>query len=242
MTYGPAEMLTIALAREIREGDIVFHGLASPVPVTAMKLAKALGKNFTELTIAGGVDPDWRKPAFIGSTLSCNRFEGSVAFYGLDEIFDLACSGRLDIAFLSFAQLDQYGHINMSWIGGTNARPKVRMPGGAGTATLTRVTKRTIIWKTKQDPRCMVPQVDCITTTPNPDKEFRVLTDLAIFDFRNGKLRLEAIYPYATLEEVQKNTGWEITEKDVPTLVPPTEEELVALEKVDPNRIRYVEF
>lgn len=242
MNYGPAEMLTIALAREIKDGDIVFHGLASPVPMTAMKLAKALGKNYTELTIADGVDPDWSKPAFIGSTLSCNRFEGSVASFGLEEIFDLACSGRLDIAFLSFAQIDQEGHINMSWIGGTNSRPKVRMPGGAGTATLTRVTKRVIIWKTKHEPRALVKKVDCATTTASPDNVFRVLTDLCIFAFKDGKLRLEAIYPYTTLEEVKKNTGWEITETDVPVVAPPTEEELAALEKVDPNRIRYIEF
>ena len=45
MNYGPAEMMCVALAREIREGDMVFHGLASPVPMTAMKLAKALGGN-----------------------------------------------------------------------------------------------------------------------------------------------------------------------------------------------------
>lgn len=242
MTYGPAEMLTIALAREIREGDTVFHGLASPVPMTAMKLAKALGKNFTELTITDGVDPEWSKPAFIGSTLSCNRIDGAVAYYGLDEIFDLGCSGRLDIAFLSFAQLDPEGHINMSWIGGTNSLPKVRMPGGAGTATLTRVTKRTIIWKTKHDARALVKKVDCATTTANPEKEFRVLTDLCIFNLKDGKLEVEAIYPYTTLDEVKKNTGWEITQTEVPVVEPPTPEELAALEKVDPNRIRYIEF
>ena len=49
--------MCVALAREIRDGDIVFHGLASPVPMTAMKLAKALGKDFTYLNITGGVDP-----------------------------------------------------------------------------------------------------------------------------------------------------------------------------------------
>lgn len=82
--------MCVALAREIRDGDIVFHGLASPVPMTAMKLAKALGKDFTYLNITGGVDPGWEVPAFTGSTLSSNLYQGSVATYGLDEIFDLA--------------------------------------------------------------------------------------------------------------------------------------------------------
>lgn len=242
MTYGPAEMLTIALAREIKDGDVVFHGLASPVPMTAMKLAKALGKNFTELTITDGVDPAWDKPAFVGSTISSNRLDGAVAYYGLDEIFDLACTGRVDISFLSLVQIDQGGHINMSYVGGTNAQPKLRMPGGAGTATLTRVTKRTTIWKTKHDTKSFVQKVDCATTTADPNKIFRVLTNLCIMNFQNGKLEVEGIFPYTTLAEVKENTGWEITQTDVPVIPEPTAEELAALEKVDPNRIRYIEF
>jgi len=242
MTYGPAEMLTIALAREIKDGDVVFHGLASPVPMTAMKLAKALGKNFTELTITDGVDPAWDKPAFVGSTLSSNRLDGAVAYYGLDEIFDLACTGRVDISFLSLVQIDQGGHINMSYVGGTNAQPKLRMPGGAGTATLTRVTNRTTIWKTKHDTKSFVQKVDCATTTADPNKIFRVLTNLCIMNFQNGKLEVEGIFPYTTLAEVKENTGWEITQTDVPVIPEPTAEELAALEKVDPNRIRYIEF
>lgn len=54
--------------------------------MTAMKLAKALGKDFTYLNITGGVDPGWEVPAFTGSTLSSNLYQGSVATYGLDEI------------------------------------------------------------------------------------------------------------------------------------------------------------
>jgi len=165
-----------------------------------------------------------------------------VAYYGLDEIFDLACTGRVDISFLSLVQIDQGGHTNMSFVGGNTAQPKLRMPGGAGTATLTRVTNRTIIWKTKQDTKSFVEKVDFVTIAANPEKVFRVFTDLCIFDFKDGKLQVEGIFPYTNLEEVKQNTGWEITQKDVPVIAPPTGEELAALEIVDPNRMRYIEF
>ena len=59
---------------------------------------------------------------------------------------------------------------------------------------------------------------------------------------KDGELALDSIFPYTTLEEVKANTGWEITQTDVPVYPEPTEEELKLLEKVDPNRIRYVEF
>ncbi|MGR6836920.1 CoA-transferase subunit beta [Syntrophomonas erecta] len=242
MEYGHAEMMCVALAREIREGDVVFHGLASPVPVTAIKLAKALGKDFTYVNITGGVDPDWEEPAVIGSTLSKNQYEGTVAHFGLDEIFDLACSGRVDISFLSLVQVDPQGQINMSYVGGTYDKPKVRLPGGAGSATLTPVTKRTTIWKTKHDTRSFVEKVQFATTAADPTKEFTVVTNLCIFRLKDGMLQLDAIFPYTTLDEVKANTGWKITQTDVPVIDPPTAEELELLEKVDPNKIRMVEF
>jgi glutaconate CoA-transferase subunit B len=242
MEYGKAEMMCVALAREIKDGDVVFHGLASPVPMTAMKLAKALGTNFTYVTLSDGVDADWTRPAVIGSTLTSNTYEGGVATFGLDEIFDLAGTGRVDISFLSLVEIDKKGRINMSYIGGTYDQPKVRMPGGAGSATLTPITKRTTIWKTKQDTRSFVKEVTFTTAAADPTKEFTLVSDLGIFRMKDGELALDSIFPYTTLEEVKANTGWEITQTDVPVYPEPTEEELKLLEKVDPNRIRYVEF
>ena len=115
MEYGPSEMMVVALAREIREGDLVFHGLASPVPVQAMKLAKEMGKDFTWINITGGVDPDHVVPSYHGSTLSKNQYDGSVAHFGLDEIFDLASSGRVDISFLKLGRLPE-SEINKSYL------------------------------------------------------------------------------------------------------------------------------
>lgn len=245
LEYGHPEILTIALAREIQANNIAFHGLASPLPMTAMKLAKALGKEFTILNLTGGVDPDYNNPAISSSTLSANQYEGTVAHFGLDEIFDLAGAGKLDIAFLSFVQLDYQGHINMSHIGGTINKPKVRLPGGAGTAMLTPVTKHTTIWKTKHDTRSFVAEVDFITTTGNPHMaSFRVLTPLAIFELNRetAEMDLVAIMPGSSFAEVQANTGWEIKQTDAPQLAPPTEEELRLLQVIDPNNIRAAEF
>jgi len=242
MRYGPAEMMCVALARELREGEIIFHGLASPVPMTAVKLAKALGKNLTLVSIAGGVDPDWSRPATVSTTIGPNQYVGSVAEFGLDEVFDLAGSGRLDVAFLSFLQISPRGQINMSFVGGCYDTPKVRFPGGAGSATLVPVTKRTVIWRTKHDARALVEQVDFATTAANPDKEFVVTTPLCIFRMRDGLLELDSVFPYSSLEEVKQNTGWAIEVDEVPIFPAPTEEELAVLEQVDPNGIRHIEF
>jgi glutaconate CoA-transferase subunit B len=242
MEYGPAEMMCVALAREIKEGDIVFHGTASPVPMTAIKLAKALKKEFAYLNATGAVDPDINAPATIASTLSRNQYDGSVAHFGLDEFFDLAGSGKVDITFLSFVQMNQKGQLNMSYVGGTWAQPKLRLPGGAGSAFLAPASKRATFWKTKHDSRSLVQEVQFVTSAADPAKEFSLVTNLCVFRMKDGLLRLDSIFPCASFEEIQENTGWTIAEKGAPFITPPDKEELAALEKIDPNKIRLLEF
>lgn len=242
--YGKPEMMAVAIMREIREGDIVFHGLASSTPMVAMKAAKALGKDFTYVTLSDGVDHDWGRPPVMASTLTTNTYEGSVAAFGLDEIFDLYCSGKGDIAFLSCLQMDKEGRIAMSYLGGDYENPKLRGPGGAGSATLTPVTPRTIIWKTTHDKKTFVEHVDFATTKPAVDKQFTVITPLAIFRKPKGEkyLKLDSIFPYTTLQEVKDNTGWTIDEIEVPVLDPPSEQELNSIRQVDINNILGFEF
>lgn len=242
--YGRPEMMAVAIIREIREGDVVFHGLASSTPMVAMKAAKAMGKEFTYVTLSDGVDHDWASPPMVASTLTANTYIGSVATFGLDEIFDLYCSGKGDIAFLSCLQMDKEGCIAMSYLGGDYDHPKLRGPGGAGSATLTPVTPRTIIWKTVHDKKTFIEHVDFATTKPALDKTFTVITPLCIFRKPGGEkyLKLDTIYPYTTLQEVKDNTGWEIDETDAPVMDPPSELELAAIRRVDVNNILGFEF
>lgn len=244
MEYGRPEMMAAAIMREIKEGDVVFHGLASPTPMVAMKAAKALGKDFTYVTLSDGVDHDWSNPPTVASTLTFNTYQGSVATFGLDEIFDLFASGKGDIAFLSCLQIDKTGRIAMSYLGGDYDHPKLRGPGGAGSATLTPVTPRTTIWKTSHDKKTFVEHVVFATTSPALDKDFAVITPLCVFRKPAGEkyLKVDCIYPYTTLEEVKENTGWEIDQTDAPVMAPPTEDELAVIKRVDPHNILAFEF
>ncbi|NPV91183.1 MAG: CoA-transferase [Firmicutes bacterium] len=238
MNYGPAEMMVIALAREIKPGNTMFHGLASPVPMVACNLAKALhAPDSVYINIAGAVDPQPKE--LTKSTLDMNLALGSVAVFGLDELFDLSGAGRLDVVFLSGVQISQNGEINMSYIGGTFEQPKVRLPGGAGSASLTPTAKRALLWKTKHDKSGLVEKVAFCTARGNVDKVF---TPLCTFKMVDGKLQVESVHPYSSLEEVKANTGWVIDQDEVPFTPPPTEEELEVLNRVDPKGIRYAEF
>jgi glutaconate CoA-transferase, subunit B len=69
---------------------------------------------------------------------------------------------------------------------------------------------------------------------------FRVVTDLGIlcFDDRSKRMKLAALHPGVTAEQIQENTGFELLiERDLPVTDPPTENELAELRHLDPDRL-----
>ncbi|MDK2808446.1 MAG: glutaconate CoA-transferase, subunit [Clostridiales bacterium] len=233
-----SDIMVCTMARLIRDGDLVFHGVSSHMPMIALLLAKNLhAKNAVHLNIPGGVNP---KPRGLKSYTSAGSelLEQSTAYFPLAEVFDLSMRGGLDVAFLSGIQFDAQGNVNASVIGDYH-KPKVRMPGGAGSAVLIPTAKRAIIWRTKHDKRTFVEKVDFVTTRGNID---RIVTPLCVFCWREGRLMLESIHPTSSLEEVIENTGFPVIYDRIVTTKEPTKEELMLLKKIDPQDNRNIEF
>ncbi|RWR12854.1 CoA-transferase [Siminovitchia fortis] len=236
-----ADYITVAMARLIQDGERVFHGVASPMPAAAIQLAKKLhAKNAVYLSIPGGVDAE--PTSFSGySSADPALREGSISDFPLSDIFDLSARGALDVAFLSGAQIDGYGRLNLSAIGSYD-KPKVRLPGGAGSAALLPTVKRGILWKTSHDRRSLVDKLDIITAAGNT--EF-VITPLGIFKRgeNDGHLRLYAVFPNSSVEEIIDNTGFEVEKHEEYTEFPPiTDQEFELLKMIDRDETRYSEF
>ena len=234
---GPREMMAVAMARLLRDGETVFHGVASPLPMVAILLAKRLqAPNLVYLNITGSIDPvPGRLPV---STVGPELLRGTRALVTLTDLFDLAARGRLDTAFLSGAQIDGEGRINLSAIGDW-ARPKVRLPGGAGSAALMPTAGRVILWRTKHDRRSFVERLDFVTAAGNVD---RVVTPLCVFVRRDGRLAVESIHPGVTPGQLIEATGFWIRADVEATTPPPTERELALLAEIDPERVSDSEF
>ncbi len=233
-----SDIMTCTLARLIEDQETVFHGVSSHMPMIAMMLAKAVhAPNMIHLNIPGGINP---KPPKISTYSSAGEelLKGASAFLPLAEVFDLSMRGRLDVAFLSGIQFDLQGNINASVIG-NYYKPKVRMPGGAGSAVLIPTVKKAIIWRTKHDKRTFVPKVDFVTTRGNV---YKIVTPLCVFAYKNGMLVLDSIHPTSNLEEVKENTGFELYYDEIRYTPLPTKEELATLKKIDPMDQRSQEF
>ena len=234
----PSDIMTCAMARLIQNSNTVFHGVSSHMPMIAVLLAKALyAPQAVHLNIPGGVDPivgELQKYTSAGSGL----IENAISEFPLAEVFDLSMRGGLDVAFLSGIQFDNRGNVNASVIGDYH-RPKVRMPGGAGSAVLIPTVKRAIIWRTKHDRRTFVKQVDFVTTKGNVD---RIITPLCVFKMYKGELILESIHPTSSIEEVADCTSFDIRYIDLKYTELPTEQEITQLQRIDPNDYRHIEF
>ena len=160
-----------ALAREVRDGDWAACGTLSPMPAAALWLAKLTQAPRAEVFVAGS--SDW-------------PFEGE-----WQGFFDLAQAGRLNVFYLSGAQIDGQGNINLMAVGDYR-KPKVRLPGGAGSAILAYVVERVVLFKTAHEARGLVPQVDVVTApgfTPNlsprqrPGRLTRLITPKCVLAF-----------------------------------------------------------
>lgn len=233
-----SDLMTCTIANMLLDGETVFHGVSSQMPMVAMHLARQLhAPNLVHLNIPGGVNPSSvKKSAY--SSAGADLVELGEAYFPLEEIFDLSMRGKLDVAFLGGVQFDINGNVNASVIGDYD-KPKVRLPGGAGSAVLIPTAKKAIIWRTKHDTRTFVEQVDFVTTRGNL---WKIITPLCVFEYRDGKLHLDSIHPHTTIEEVQENTGFPLLYDEIRYTKAPTTQELAILRKIDPHNYRAAEF
>jgi glutaconate CoA-transferase subunit B len=230
--------MAVALARLLRNGESIFFGVASPLPMVAALLAKRLhAPDLVILTLPGGVDPS--PDDLPVSTVDPRLLGGAASMVTLADIFDLSARGRLDTAFLGGVQIDRTGRINMSAIGDPR-HPKVRLPGGAGSAALMPTARRTVIWRTRHDTRTFVPELPFVTAAGNVD---RVVTPLCVLHRVDGLLTVETIHPYSSPDDIRGATGFPLSvDAETPVTSPPSAEELAALRAVDPAGVVAVEL
>ncbi len=234
----PSDMMAVVLARLIRDGETVFHGVSSHLPMVAMLLAKRLhAPHAVHLNIGGGVDPTMARQDGISSAGS-NLWTDAQAAFSLADVFDLSMRGGLDVAFLSGVQFDSRGGVNASLIGDWQ-QPKVRLPGGAGSAVLIPTARRAILWRTKHDKRTLVRDLDFLTARGHVSD---LVTPLCHFTMYQGEMLLNSIHPGADIETIANHTGFPIRYINLQRTPPPTQAEMAALQHIDPGDLRNIEF
>jgi glutaconate CoA-transferase subunit B len=247
--YSSAELMTINSARMLRDGDVVFVGVG--LPNLACNLARHThAPNLVMIYEAGviGAQPE-RLPLSIGDP---TLVSGALAVCSMYDIFAFYLQrGNIDVGFLGGAQIDRFGNINATVIGGYGS-PKVRLPGSGGSMEIAAWANRCYIM-TPHQKRRFPEKVDFRTSAGflggRAEREaahlrgagpLAVITDLGILEpDDNGELILTALHPGITAEQAGANTGWDLkVAPQLKTTHPPSSEELRILrEDLDPQGI-----
>lgn len=229
--WSPFSYIVVNLARFIRPNEITFSGVNSTMPMLACLLAKrAYDFPFTYINVAGGVDP---QPSSIPLSSSDPLLaERSASIFANEDFYDLCTRGRMDLTFLGAAQIDGEGCANNSAIGSWH-EPKVRLPGGGGGSVMLPTARRACTWRTEHSRRTLVGKLDFRTAWGG---FHGVVTPIAVFVKRDGRLALQSWHPQSSLAEVRERTGFEFDASGAEPTVPPTERERQALQALDPQR------
>src|SRR6186713_3641882 len=126
--YKPNEMMTIAAARALRNTDVCFVGIG--LPSAACNLARLTHAPKLKLIYESGTIET--KPTVLPLSIGDGELcETALSTVSVPEMFQYWLQGgRISIGFLGAAQLDKFGNINTTVVGGTYDKPKTRLPGG----------------------------------------------------------------------------------------------------------------
>ncbi|MEJ3655783.1 CoA-transferase [Actinomycetes bacterium KLBMP 9759] len=235
------EMMSVAAARSLREGEVCFVGIG--LPSVAANLARRLhAPNLVLIYESGTIDtkPD-ELPLSIGDGILA---DSALSVVSVPEIFNYWLQpGRIDVGFLSGAQLDRFANINTTVIGEYD-EPDVRLPGSGGAPEIA-ASCREVIVVMRHRLRAFVEQVDFVTSVGHgsgPDDRrvlglrgagpMKVITDLGILepDPDTAELVLTAVHHGITVEQVRAETGWTLqVSADLRITAPPGEKELSTL-------------
>jgi len=251
LKYNSMELMISVASRFLEDGLSVSVGTGAPC-AAAMLAQKLHAPNLLIIFEAGGIAPLLPSmPISVGDSRTMYKAYQTTS---MTEIMEALQRGMVDYCFLGGAQIDMYGNLNSTMIGTEYESPKVRFPGSGGANDFGSLAWKTII-VTPQSVRRFVPKLDFITTPgyltgpgareeaglPPETGPYKVITNLAVFGYDEDtkRMMMESIHPEVKLDEVRKNTGFELLIKDeAPVTEPPADEELEILRKdVDPLRL-----
>jgi len=247
--YTIDELISVCIARQIEDNELVVQGLATPLVTAGYLLAKLThAPNMLFASAIGqSLCQDW-------APLSLARVETQWLDKALISLgFARAVAELLTVfhpkEFFRPAQVDPHGNFNNVVIGSDYHRPMLRLPGSGGIPDVTTFGQRTQLYVPRHSRAVFVEQVDFVSGLGHsPARQsgagpHYLVSNLGQFDFADGRMRVISLHPGVALETVQKKTGF--TLQVAPDLVetpPPAAEELRLLrEVIDPLGIRRLE-
>ena len=232
------ELMIIAVAREIKDYERVLLGVG--LPTTGGSLAKAIhAPHAVLMTEAGIIDFKPLVPPNHIADVMCLRGY-SYALDLFNTFTTINYRGFVDKAILGVGQVDKYGNINTSFIGGT-AKTGMRPTGAGGAPDFVSYAKETILtmkggeFVEKLDYRTSPGYLGggderdrCGLFPPGSGPSMMISTEAIFrFDKKTKEVYLEALLPGVDPKKIKAKVPWDLKVADPLKSFPiPTEEEI----------------
>ena len=254
------EMLSVAVSRELKDGDFAFVGTGTPL-LAAGLAQRTHAKTMTIILEAGTVGPTIaHMPISVADPRAA--FQATTLSSLVDAFGTIAARGYCTVGVLGAAECDKYANLNSTALGGywpagvseTGRGPQTRFTGSGGANSIASLADKIIVMMVHEKRR-FPERVQYLTTIAGrrgPVGETRydyglyrggdvvVISDLCKMrpDPESGVLYVTELFPGVTPEMVTDATSWEVDLSRYIMGGIPTEEELEILRmQVDPKRI-----
>ncbi len=240
------EIMIVAGAREIRDGELVFVGMR--LPMIAFNLAKLTHAPRAIALYENGVVREQPAAEPLITMADPPNLRGATMCTDLQGVMSLLQQGRVDLGFLGAGEVDRFGNLNSTVVTGEDGGLR-RLPGSGGAADIACLARRTVILL-RHELRRFRERVHYMTGPGHgdgagwrqrnglpPGGPAAIITDLAILRFdADGEAYLASVHPGATVEQVLAATGWPLRVREpVLTTEPPSARERNLLAEIDPG-------
>jgi glutaconate CoA-transferase subunit B len=240
--YSRDEMMTVAAARLLKDGQVCFVGIG--LPSAACNLARLThAPNLVLIYESGTIGT---RPKLLPLSIGDGELaETATCVIPLPDVFsDYLQAGRIDVGFLGAAQIDRFGNLNSTVIG-PYQKPKTRLPGCGG-ATEIAAHARQVFIVMKATTRSFVERIDFRTSGGRFEGRATsgargqgpavIVTDVGILEplAETGEFALAVTYPGIAQDEARAAVGWPLAlVPEIRTCAAPTTAELAALRALE---------
>jgi acyl CoA:acetate/3-ketoacid CoA transferase beta subunit len=268
MDFSADEIMVVCIARQIRDGEMVAQGLATPLVAAAYLLARHT--HAPHLYFASAIGQSvCRHPAPLGlRRIESLWLDRSLTNVGFVRVAADVLPSLQPKEFFRPGQVDPAGNFNNIAIGRDylttgRQRPRLRLPGSGGIPDVTTYIHEIHMYVPRHSRVTFVEKLDVLSGLGHHPARTRgagpryLVSDLGQFDFEGtwdkvnqspaggfkGRMRLTTYHPGVSVEKIQSHTGFELEiSPDLQETPPPTTEELHLLRNViDPLGIRKLE-
>lgn len=254
MKFTDTEFMICLAARSVEDSSTAFVGYGMP-QIAAILAQRLYAPQIVQVYEYGAVGPEVVTPFRRNMMADARNSYRSFAWTGMNPIMWQAQLGLIDYGVLGAAQIDPWGNINSTMIGGTYERPGKRFTGSGGGNEVASLCWRTVILINHQRRR-FLEKIDYVTSPgyldgsrdareraglPRGTGPYRVITSKAVFDFpaETRRMRLVGLAPGQTVDAVLEDMDFRPdVAGEVEALEPPKPAELELLRNdIDPDRV-----